>query len=75
MMVMMVMMMMMMMRALSRSPVDILQFIAVVHASQGTNITNLRPDQLEHEVVTIYIHGQYNTLILIDNTVMSLLSS
>ena len=63
--------MMMMMCAMSRSPVDILQFIAVVHASQGTNITNLRPDQLEHEVVTKYIHGQYNTLILIVNTVMS----
>merc|ERR1719471_2518997 len=34
----------------ARSPVDILQFIDVVHASQGTNVTNLRPDQLEHEV-------------------------
>merc|ERR550517_1656892 len=46
--------MMMMMCAMSRSPVDILQFIAVVHASQGTNITNLRPDQLEHEILLFW---------------------
>ena len=38
----------------ARSPVDILQFIDVVHASQGTNVTNLRPDQLEHEVLLFW---------------------
>ena len=38
----------------ARSPVDILQFINVVNASRGTNVTNLRPDQLEQEVLLFW---------------------
>jgi len=38
----------------ARSPVDILQFIDIIHTSQGTTITNLRPDQLEHEILLFW---------------------
>ena len=30
----------------TRSPIDILQFIDIIHTSQGSTITNKRPDQL-----------------------------
>jgi len=38
----------------ARSPVDILQFRDIIHSSQGVTVTNLRPDQLEHEVLLFW---------------------
>ena len=38
----------------ARSPVDILQFIDIIHTSQGATVTNLRPDQLEHEILVFW---------------------
>ena len=38
----------------ARSPIDILQFIDIIHTSQGSTITNKRPDQLGEILLSQY---------------------
>ena len=36
----------------TRSPVDILQLMDIIHTSKGNSITNRRPDQLGTSIIT-----------------------
>ena len=46
----------------ARSPIDILQFIDIIHTSQGSTITNKRPDQLGEILLSQYFSDIIFTL-------------